>query len=317
MKPKAKPLHITNGTSLTNYLEKLDISTNENTITWQETLCVGPTIENIDSKEFIKIRKAFFRSFYNIKLSTKEISSELNKLNKIDEFSEIVLWFEYDLFCHINLVAVISLLHQRGISLPIYLVCSGRVEGEKGLKGLAELKPKQLEDHYKNKIKLSDDDLSLAKHIWQIYCGKDHNLLLPLITRSSSFKYLNNCLKAHIRRFPDTRSGISTLEYNILKLIKENKITSKRHLVGYTLHYQGYYGYGDLQIERVIDLLSLFFVETEDRLILNREGHLALEHQHNYQKEMANTIQYGGVSCLDYKFNKQQNKLIKTAVHAY
>lgn len=311
------PLHITNGTSLTNYLEQLDICNAHNTITWQETLCVGPTVEKIDSKEFIKTRKAFFKSFYDIKLSTNEITKEFNKLNDISGFTSIVLWFEYDLFCHINMVAVISLLQQKNIALPIYLVCSGRVEGEKGLKGLSELKPKQLEHHYKHKVKLNKDDIALAKHIWRIYCGKDHNLLLPLVLEESSFKYLNSCLIAHIKRFPDTRSGISTLEYNVLKLIKENQITSRRHLLGYALHYQGYYGYGDLQLERVIDLLQIFYDEEENVLTLNRKGHLALEHQHNYQKEMNNTIKYGGVSCLDFKFNKQQNKLIKSAVHAY
>ena len=309
-------LHITNGTMLTNYLQQLDIASKDNTVTWQETLCVGPTVEDISSNAFFKTRKAFFKSFYDISLSKKEMTSELKKLDKISGFTEIVLWFEYDLFCHINMVAVISLLEQKGIYLPMYLVCSGRVEGEKGLKGLSELKPKQLESHYANKVKLSVDDIALAKKIWRIYCGNDHSLLLPLILRTSSFEYMSNCLKAHIKRFPDTRSGISTLEYNILKLVKENQITSKHHLVGYTLHYQGYYGYGDLQLERVIDLLSIFFTEEKGELKLNRKGHLALEHQHNYQKELNNNIYFGGVSSLNYTFDKKQNKLIKTVVHA-
>ncbi|MFT5847542.1 MAG: hypothetical protein ACJARX_000597 [Psychroserpens sp.] len=309
-------LHITNGNFLTNYLIKLDIATEENIITWQETLCVGPTLEEVASEEFLDIRKSFFKSFYDSTLSIEEITSELQKLDNISNFTEIVLWFEYDLFCHINMVAVISLLEQKGIYLPIYLVCSGRVEGEKELKALAELNPKQLQSHYNEKILLKLDDIALAKHIWEIYCGNDHNLLLPLITRSSSFEYMGICLKAHIKRFPDVRSGISTLEYNILKLVKDNTITSRHHLVGYTLHYQGYYGYGDLQLERIIDLLSLFFIETEKSLTLNRKGYLALEHQHNYQAEMNNTIYFGGVRSLDYKFDKQQNKLVKTIVHA-
>lgn len=312
----SKILHITNGGSLTDYLHKLDIASPDNTITWHEALCVGPTIEDVASNEFIDKRKAFLESFYNITLSRKEMTLELNKLDHISEFTEIVLWFEYDLFCHINMVAVISLLEQKGIFLPIYLVCSGRVEGEKGLKGLPELNPEQLANHYQNKVKLNVDDIALARKVWKIYCGNDHNLLFPLVTRPSSFTYMSNCLKAHIKRFPDIRSGISTLEYNILKLVKENTITSRHHLVGYTLHYQGYYGYGDTQIARVIDLLAVFFEESEGALKLNRKGHLALEHQHNYQKEMNNTIIYGGASCLDYKFDKQQNKLIKTAIHA-
>ncbi|WP_299335103.1 DUF1835 domain-containing protein [uncultured Psychroserpens sp.] len=313
---KSNALHITNGTSLTNYLIKLDLATEENIVTWQEALCVGPTIEDLTSDEFIKIRKAFFKSFYDITLSTKEMTSELKKLDTIINFTEVILWFEYDLFCHINMVAVISLLEQKGIFLPIYLVCSGRVEGEKGLKALPELNPNQLQSHYDNRVKLNVDDIALTRKIWRIYCGKDHNQLLPLVLRTSSFEYMSNCLKAHIKRFPDTRSGISTLEYNILKLVKENTITSKHHLVGYTLHYQGYYGYGDLQIARVVELLSIFFIEEEGSLKLNRKGHLALEHQHNYQKEVNNTIYFGGVSSLDYKFDKKQNKLIKTIVHA-
>lgn len=312
----ANPLHITNGGSLTEYLFKLGVSTPKNTVSWHEALCVGPTVEDITSDAFFQTRKAFYKSFYDITLSQKRMNAALSKLNDVSGFTEVILWFEYDLFCHINMVAVISFLHQKNIYLPIYLVCSGRVEGEKGLKALPELNPQQLRSHYQNKVKLNVDDITLAKKIWRIYCGKDHNLLMPLITRTSSFKYMSNCLKAHIRRFPDIRSGISTLEYNILKLVKENKVTSRRHLVGYTLHYQGYYGYGDLQLERVIDLLALFFNETPDSLTLNRKGYLALEHQHNYQTEMNNTIYFGGVKSLDYKFDKTQNKLIKTVIHA-
>ncbi|SDS42444.1 protein of unknown function [Formosa sp. Hel1_31_208] len=311
----SNPLHITNGNSLTDYLLKLGLATHDNTISWQETLCVGPTVEDLTSDEFFNTRKTFFKAFYDITLSRTEMNRELQKLNAISEFTEIILWFEYDLFCHINMVAVISLLEQKGIYLPIYLVCSGRVDGEKGLKGLPELTPVQLKSHYEARIKLTVDDIALAKRIWRIYCDNDHNLLLPLILRPSSFKYMSNCLKAHIKRFPDTRSGISTLEYNILKLIKDNTIKSKHHLVGYALHYQGYYGYGDLQLERVINLLDLFFREEDGILKLNRKGHLALGHQHNYQKEMNNTIYFGGARCLDYKFDKQENKLIKTAVH--
>lgn len=310
-----KPLHITNGHSLSNYLFKLGLADETNTITWQETLCVGPTVEDLTSIEFIKTRKAFFKSFYDITLSEKEMTSELQKLDDVSEFTDVVLWFEYDLFCHINMVAVISLLEQKGIYLPIHLVCSGRVEGHKELKGLAELTPGDLKSHYETKVKLSVDDIALAKRVWKVYCGQDHNLFLPLIVRPSSFKYLSNCLKAHVKRFPDTRSGLSTLEYNILKLVQENDITSKHHLLGYALHYQGYYGYGDLQLERVIKLLELFFTEEDGELKLNRKGHLALGHQHNYQKEMKNNMVYGGVCCLDFKFDKQQNKLIKTVIH--
>ena len=167
-----RTLHITNGSALTNYLLKLEIVTVSNVITWQEALCVGPTVLEVASEEFLNTRNAFFKSVYNIELSKEEIASELQKLDDISNFTEIVLWFEYDLFCHINMVAVISLLEQKGIYLPIYLVCSGRVDGEKGLKALGELNPKQLHSHYDQRVKLNIDDIALAKHVLKIYCWK-------------------------------------------------------------------------------------------------------------------------------------------------
>ena len=214
------------------------------------------------------------------------------------------------------MVAIIALLSQKKIFSPISLVCSGRVEGQKDLKGLDQLTPMQLQSLFDKRVPLNLDDIALATNVWKIYCGNDHNLLLPLITRQSSFSYLSNCLKAHIKRFPDVRSGLSTLDYNILKLVKDNTITSRYHLMGYALHYQGYYGYKELQLKRIIDILSLFFNDTNSSITLNRKGHLALEHLHNYQNELDNNICYGGICSLDYMFDKSQNKLIKTIINA-
>ncbi len=311
----SKSLHITNGNALTDYLKDLDIQ--GDILTWQEMLCEGPTIAHINSDEFFKIRAEFLNTTYNIEVNTEELQKELNLLNHIENYNEIILWFEYDLFCHINLLGVISLLHQKQINLPLYLVCSGRIQGEKSLKGLSELLPEQLLEHYKNKVQLTDDDKDLAISLWRVYCGKDHNLFKPYITKKSSFKYLSNCLKAHLRRFPDSKSGLNILEKNMLEIVRDNDIKSQHHLLGYILNYQGYYGYGDLQLSRMIDKLSIFFEITENQIRLNRKGHEALLHIYNVSSELNNNVHYGGLNRLDFLYNKTQNKLIKTNINVY
>ena len=303
------PLHITNGSSLTSYLESLKIE--GDIMTWNEMLCEGPTVKEIASEAFFKARTTFFKTAYNIDYKESDFKDELDKLNDLTNYTEIVLWFEYDLFCHINLIAAISLLKQKKVTLPLYLVCSGRVEHEVDLKGLPELTPKQLKAHYKAKVELSVDDIALAQKAWRIYCGDDHNLLKPLIVRPSNFKYLSNCLKAHLRRFPDMRSGLNMLEYNVLRLIKKHNIKSRRHLVGYVLHYQGYYGFGDIQLEKMVNRLALFYDETETTVKLNRSGHLALELQQNFLNELQTDFYFGGVNKADFLYNKKENKLIK------
>lgn len=303
-------LHITNGTLLTDYLRELDFT--EDILTWQEMLCEGPTIPAINSEAFFKLRTEFLKNYYDIEVDSKALLNHLSKLDHIEDYSEINLWFEYDLFCHINLLGVINLLHQKEIDKPLYLICSGRIKGEQNLKGLTELSPEQLKNHYENKVLLKKEDIDLAITLWRTYCGKDHNILKPYIVKKSNFKYMSNCLKAHLKRFPDSNSGLGTLEANVLKIIKENSVKSENHLLGYCFNYQGYYGYSDTQLSRIIKKLAIFYTIKEDGITLNRKGHEALLKQHNFAQEINNQITYGGVKRLEFQFSEEQNKLIKT-----
>lgn len=305
-----KTLHITNGNNLTDYLEELQYE--GSFLTWQEMLCEGPTIEEIDTEAFFNLRKEFLSDFYDIEIDEEELEKELDLLNHTSQFQEIILWFEYDLFCHINLIAIISLLRQKKIKLPLYLVCSGRIKGEKEFKGLAELKPEQLHKHYENRIRLSEEDIDLMCSLWRVYCSEDHNLFKPFIVQKSSFPYLTNCLKAHLQRFPDSITGLSTLEFHALQIISTQEIKSRRHLLGYVLNFQGYYGFGDMQLSRMIDTLAIFYTEEDGRIVLNRKGYEAIKQQQNFSSEMSTSMCFGGAKKMDFQFNRVENKLIKT-----
>ncbi|MDA0176580.1 DUF1835 domain-containing protein [Mesoflavibacter profundi] len=305
-----KAFHITNGGVLTDYLTKLNFD--GLLMTWHEMLCVGPTTKQIDNDNFFSIRKQFIESTYNIPYKTEVFKTELDKINELNNYDHVVLWFEFDLFCHINMIAAISWLKQHKCSLPIYLVNCGKIKGEKQLKGFGELTEQQIKTHYNNKTLLNVDDIAFAQKAWRIYCEEDHNQLKELIVRPSNFLYMSNCLKAHMKRFPDTRSGLNMMEYNLLKIIKEYQIKDKHHLLGYGLHYQGYYGYGDIQIKRIINNLQPFYDQTEDGLILSRQGFLALAHQKNFLKEMASNFQFGGAKKTDFQYLKTESKLVKT-----
>jgi hypothetical protein len=305
-----KTLHISNGSSLTKHLRELEFQ--DPILSWEEMLCEGPTTYRIETRELFILRKDYLSKAYDIEIDLKAYYSEINKLNNPEQYDQIVLWFEYDLFCHINILAVINLLEQRKIKKPLYLVCSGRVKGETELKGLSELSKSQFQSHYKNKVLLTPEDIELAKTLWGIYCGKDHNLLKSFIVKKSSFKYLGNCLKAHLMRFPDSKTGLGTLENNILRLLDKRDIKSKHHLLGYALNYQGYYGYSDLQFERIFDNLKAFIEETETGLRLNTLGGNVLNAKDNAMKYTKNSIPYGSILRSDFWFDKTENKLIKS-----
>ncbi len=304
-----RTLHITNGNALTHYLQELNYD--GDFLTWQEMLCEGPTRELVDSDEFFEVRKQFLLDFYDIEVNEEELRSEIDILNHLEPFTEIILWFEYDLFCHINLMAVISLLAQKQVQLPIFLVCSGRVEGERDLKSLSDLTPAQLKSHYASKIRLTKNDIDLMKSLWKTYCGSDHNLFKSNIVQQSAFKYVSNCLKAHLERFPDTISGLSILEHNILVILDKYSVNTRQHLLGYALNYQGYFGFSDMQLRRKIDRLSIFYDESSDGIQLNEIGRKALNGLQNVSSLLNNDMPLGGVNRSEFQFSKEQNKLIK------
>lgn len=303
-----KILHILNGDSLVKRLETIGI--HDDQLVWREMLCEGKTVFDLTSDAFKKERIAYVQQFN----ATEETytSSFLTPLLTTDytPYTSIILWFEYDLFCHINMLAALSYLKQLKLNTAIFLVCSGWIEGETNLKGLAELTDTQLRKQYKAKLKITPDDLMLANELWRLYCSEDHTFFKAFITNKSSFPYLSSCISAHLKRFPSVESGLNVLETNILKIIHQEEIKNTHHLTGYILQYQGFYGFGDLQIQNIIVKLAPFFESKNTRLVLNRQGLLAMDHIKNFYDQLTDDTIFG--NCKKYEYCYHPSKQILT-----
>ena len=308
---RKKVLHITNGDGLTEELQQLKIP--GDVIVWREMLCEGPTTTEVGNPEFLELRKKFLLDQYGIPAEEyqEKFVTELDKLAAINGYDEIILWFEFDLFSHMNMLGVLSFLKQNKKKNPLYLVCSGRLKGQQRLRPLNELSIKQLQRHYDEKISLTSADLRTAHLLWEIYCSSNPLRLSSEIRKTTNFEHLSSCLRAHIERFPNVKTGLNSLEANVLKLIEKHQITSLHHLLGYALQYQGYYGYGDLQMKRVIDDLRLFYTETETGIKLNLAGENALDASHNYYQDLKDDDHYGGAGKYDFLYDHETHHLIK------
>jgi len=190
-------------------------------------------------------------------------------------------------------------------------VCSGWVDGETELQSLGQLSDSLLLQHYKNKVLLDNHDLFLADDLWRIYCGKDPLKLKPQRAKDSNFKYLSNCISAHKERFPNAKTGLNTLETNMLRLIRKYEITTEHKLCGYMLNDQGYYGYGDVQIVKMIARMRPFFTEKEGQLRLTEKANKVLDENLNVFKDMKYSCTMGGVSKYAYTYNDEDSQLSK------
>ncbi|WP_010228416.1 DUF1835 domain-containing protein [Gillisia marina] len=306
-----RQLHIANGNILAQNI--LDLGIQGDIIIWREMLCEGPTTYELGTPEFIKIRKAFLKSSYQINPEDygDKFIKELRKLDSIKDVDEIILWFEFDLFSHLNMLAAISQLLENKVDLPVYLVCSKKLKGEKEFQPLSQLSLKHLKNHFDQKIHLDQDDLEMANLIWQYYNEENPLKLKALIKQKSNFEYLSSCVRTHIERFPNSKTGLNTIEANILSLIKEHNITSLNQLLGYSIQYQGYYGYGERQIQRLLNKLKQFYTLNSDRIIFTKKGEEAYAGSRNFYQELKNNDSFGGVKMYDFLYDSESHNILK------
>ena len=109
-------------------------------------LCEGKTTVNVGSETFWKTRFDFLKSSYKISKKTyiDFTLKEYRNLCQQKQQDEIVLWFDHDLFCQINMLAVISWLKRYRAGRKITLIQGGSIAKAKKQKNIAALTTNQL-----------------------------------------------------------------------------------------------------------------------------------------------------------------------------
>lgn len=305
-------LHITNGDNFTSKLKTLPLK--GDIITWREMLCEGKTLCSVGSESFWKTRFEFLNKNYKISKSwfVEKTLKEYRSLCNHKQQDQIVLWFEYDLFCQINMLAVLSWLKTHRRHAEISLVCSGREDGGDKLFGLHELSEEKLMDLYGKRSILSQDDIEYADYIWQLYCSDNPIRLENQIANNDfQFEYLSDALKTHLKRFPTIKNGLNELENRVLELARERKPRSRADLMDGLMADQGYYGFSDSQYDRIITSLRPLF-NSFNPVKLTKKGVSILENKSNYYSTIRdNQLYLGGSLKYNFLFNTETNRILK------
>jgi hypothetical protein len=305
-------LHITNWDSFTQKLKTLKLK--GDIITWREMLCEGKTETNVGSESFWKTRFDFLHKNYKVSKSwfVEKTLKEYRSLCNHKQQDQIILWFEYDLFCQINMLAVLSWLKKHRRYAEIYLVCSGDEDETNRLYRLNDLSDEQLLNSYENKVKLSQNDIEYADYVWQLYCSDNPIRLENLIGFDNyQFDYLSDAIKVHLRRFPTIKNGLNELENRVLEFSLHQKPKSKKELLGKLIENQGFYGFGDTQYERVISSLRPLF-SSFNPVRLTAKGKQILDGQTNYYSQIRDSEDYlGGALKYNFLYNTESDRILK------
>ena len=268
-------LHILNGDSTHKIFKQASIS--GDVVVWREMLCEGDVVKDVGSDPFWKERYSYFEKELGVeKLEYFDKSiKEIIQLQDIGSYKEVVLWFEYDLFCQINLLALCTyLLKSYRKDIRYFLVCTGKEKGKDQLQTLADYSPDEYKYLYQNKIRIVRNHLLFAQNAWEVYVENDINALKTFdFNQSKKFVYLQAAIDQHLLRFKDEK-GLNQIDYKILSLINSG-IQKEKDLIKQLLHWQKehtVYGFGDVQYQNYIKKLNDFILIENGRMKLNKKG---------------------------------------------
>ncbi len=270
-----KTLHVLNGDSTAKILENSEIK--GDVIVWRELLCDGPLHKNVGSDEFWLNRYTFFENELGVERLEyfDKTIKEIVKLEDVSVYNEVVLWFEFDLFCQVNLLALCTYLLDNYVKkVNYYLVCTGNEEGKEQLQPLSNYSSEEYQTLYDNKITLSKTSLEYAKECWNVFVKNDFEQLKNFnFNQSSKFQYLQLAINQHLMRFPN-KNGLNQISTKILEIINSNSF-SEREIVKNLLIWQDeqtVYGFGDMQYFQYLNKLEKYYSISDKKYYLNENG---------------------------------------------
>jgi len=130
-----------------------------------------------------------------------------------DEYEEVVLWFEHDLFDQLQLLQIVHYLSGR--SLPI-----GKVQLIQTDDFLGMLSPEELIPLQNKRRPVNAATFKLASEVWDAFREPSPERLYELQDRvTSEMRHLHGALRRLFEEYPATGSGLARSEMQILDTI--------------------------------------------------------------------------------------------------
>src|SRR5262245_33361542 len=180
-------LHIHNGDSTAGTLKEFGFPGHH--FAFNEVLIAGPTPEGLSSDDWRKLRAGYLSDAYHLKLSDceRDLERQEETLASFREHDEVVLWFEHDLFCQVNLIYLLNWFSVQALdSTRLSLICIGDFPGVRDFRGLGQLTGAQLASLFDGRSEVTPSQFRLAAKAWAAYCSTDPKAIERLLAEDTS-----------------------------------------------------------------------------------------------------------------------------------
>lgn len=169
---------------------------------------------------------------------------QFEKILNVDASTTVNLWFEYELFCQVNMWFCLYLL--RDSNAEIFRIEPNVRTADDIWKGFGGLSAADLRRCFAERKKLSNEDLELGSNLWKAFQTRDFAQLIELSkSKSECFPYLKEVCKA--------ASEQETRPKRALQKIISAGETEFGKVFEKFIETEGIYGFGDVQVKRIFD----------------------------------------------------------------
>jgi len=285
-------LHVANGTSTTRTIEAAGIPGRRSI--WADPLHEGPVPANVSDSELMQVRGEFLagpvdpsRAAAGRPDPALDPANDMRQWRAViaghDSYEELVLWFEHDLFDQLNLIQLLTWIHDNvPRTKPVSLVCIGSFPGRPNFKGLGELTPTELAPLIDTRQPVDDRQYELAARAWAAFRAATPEALDALRREdTTALPYLAPAIARFLQEYPWTRDGLSRSERRLMELASGDGIELMRAFPRMHDGEQAYYvtdmtlaAMADAMAQSVPPLMTLDPPTADDRRVLRRKATL-------------------------------------------
>jgi hypothetical protein len=210
-------LHILNGDETRRVFERAGLA--GDVVVWRDILVEGPVTTDGDAVPALDARGAFLAERLAIDRDTyaRDAREQAAALEAARGHDEVVLWFEQDLFCAVNLWRLLDWFGRRPPPPRLSLVYPSTEE----VKGLGATEPARLAELFVARAPVTDETLARGGRAWAAYASADPLDSAPLVNRENqALPFVRGAFRCHLGRFPSVANGLNEVESAALTALR-------------------------------------------------------------------------------------------------
>jgi hypothetical protein len=211
-------LHVLNGDETRRVFERTGVA--GDAVVWRDILVEGP-VSSADGEAVpaLEARVTFLaeRLAIDPHVYTRGAREQATALEAARAHDEVVLWFEQDLFCAVNLWRLLDWFAQRPPAPKLSLVYPSTEE----MRGLGAVAPERLAALFAERAPVTEATLALGRRAWAAYASADPLDTTPLVDDDQpALPFVRGGFRCHLGRFPSLANGLNELETATLAVLR-------------------------------------------------------------------------------------------------